>query len=172
MPKLLRPRHDGRAMYFACIDDYFNEYNHRRRTDLGQPFGPSLAGGGLAFLLEGTQIAACMQVAGGCVISGTTDFHLVSHIDCGAYKYFAGVDWKNYSHEVQVASLWRDLHLAETIARDFLSHFKHPHDSDWVAPEVNFHLEVVDLAEQLVKEPDSLKAALDFSHYRGIKVPA
>jgi hypothetical protein len=159
-------------MYFPCIDDYFTEHNNRRRAELGQPFGPSLAGGGLAFLLADTQVASCLQAAGCCVISGTTDFYLVSHIDCGAYKYFAGVDWKQHPMEVQVASLWRDLHLAEQVIRDFLRVFRHPLDSDWRPPEVTYHLEVIGLDERPVPEPASLEAALDLSHYRSVKVLA
>lgn len=171
MSHLLRPRHDGKAMYFPCIDDYFTEYNKERCKELGQPFGPSLAGGGLAFLLDGTQTAACMQVAAGCVISGTTDFYIVSHMDCGAYRYFAGVDWKKYDNETQVASLWRDLRSAEAVARDFLSHFSHPFDSSWEVPEVTFHPQVIDLEEKQVGEPDSLEKALPYEDYRGIRVP-
>lgn len=172
MTNLLRPRHDGRAMYFPCIDDYFTEYNNRRREQLGQPFGPSLAGGGLAFLLDGTQVASCMQVAACCVISGTTDFYLVSHVDCGAYKYFAGVDWKNYEYEVQITSLWRDLHVAETICLEFLASFNHPLDSSWQVPDLTFHLEVIDMTEGNVSEPTSLSSALPHEHYRGVKLPA
>lgn len=168
MPDLLRPRHAGESMYFPCIDDYFTEYNIQRKQALGQPFAPSLAGGGLAFLLEATRVAACMQIAAGCVISGTTDFYIVSHVDCGAYKYFAGVDWQEHSHDVQVASLWRDLHVAEATIREFLKSFNHPLDSSWVVPEVTFHLEVIDLGEQTVEKPNALTHALDFSHYRGL----
>jgi len=120
-------------------------------------------------LLDGTQVAACMQVAAGCVISGTTDFHIVSHMDCGAYKHFAGIDWSEHDDETQVASLWRDLQLAEEIARDFLNAFK-PREG-WKPPEVKFHLEVVDLEEQMIKKPQSLDKALDLKKYNGIRIP-
>lgn len=171
MPELLRPRHDGKAMFFPCIDDYFTEYNNRRRQELGQPFGPSLAGGGLAFLLEGSQTASCMQIATGCVISGTTDFYIVSHQDCGAYNYFAGINWEEYPESVQIATLWRDLHIAERIVREFLRTFSSPLDSDWRVPEVHFRLQVVSLGEQLIPEPDSLTEALSLDRYREIRVP-
>ena len=170
MAGLLRPRHGGKSMYFPCIDDYFTDYNNRRRSQLGQPFGPSIAGGGLAFLLDGTQVASCMQVAAGCVISGTTDFYLVSHMDCGAYKHVAGLDWSQHSEAVQLSTLYRDLHTAEKIARDFLTAFK-PREG-WQPPEVTFHLEVVNLQEQIVPEPKSLEEALPFSDYNGIRIPA
>ena len=158
-------------MYFHCIDDYFSDYNHRRRSQLGQAFGPSLAGGGLAFLLEGSQEASCMQVAAGSVISGTKELHIVSHIDCGAYRYFAGIDWRDHDLDVQVATLWRDLYAAEKIVHRFLQAFDHPFDHDWTPPELSIHLDVINLSEEQISAPASLEQALPSSLYRGIRLP-
>jgi len=174
-PPLLRPRHVGHTMLFHCIDDYFGPFHREQASLHQQPFAASLAGGGLAFLLADTQIAACMQVIAGCVISTTRTLRLFSHVDCGAYIYFAGVDWQQLERAereaVQIATLWRDLHLAETVIRDYASNFKHPTNPGWVAPELTIDLEVIDLAEHSVPEPASLEPALPLSRYRGVCVP-
>jgi hypothetical protein len=96
------------------MDGRLNRWLRRFLAGHGQLFTPSLAGGGLAFLLDDQRDLALLQIKAALLIRpDAKNVHVRVHIDCGAYWLLAKRSFSNLEEEI--AAKWDDLRTIEAL---------------------------------------------------------
>lgn len=141
------PPHTAKSIVFTCMDERLeaalNVFIHNLE---GGAFHAAMAGGGAVFSTEPDRTVALKQVVAAYKINRISNIYLQSHLDCGAYA-LAGVTFS--TPDAEIARLYADLDTAYQQVNTALN------EAGAQPGEVTVHLQVVDLAGNVMEHPGS-----------------